>query len=721
MTQVNLDYLFMPRSIAVVGASADPTRIGGRPIRSSLDAGFTGSIFPINPKYRQVQGLRCYSSLSEVPQAVDLVVVALPARYVPEVVEEASQVAARSMVIFSSGYAETGELGRIAQAQLVAQVAATEMVMLGPNCLGVINASLGAVASFSSAFESGPIRDGNVGFLCQSGAFGSYFLTLARSRALGVGLWAATGNEASLSSADCIEYLVGVDEIKVIAGYLEGVQDLAQITRALQMAHEAKKPVILLKAGRSAVGSQAALSHTGAVVGDDGVFAALLERYGAYRARDLEDLLDLVEACSLGSYPRGPRTCLMSVSGGAGIIMADAAVAAKLDLSEPEASVQRELKEIVPYASVSNPVDFTGQFLNDPSIAGRFLERLASSEQFDAFVIFLGHTAALNPRAQEALETIARLARRDQAKFYLVATISQEMQDVLREAGVVISTSPTAVVALIAEMIEIRRSLESPLQGAPKHLSAATRLEIAATLARYIPSELLEDADARKVLGSIGIGVVISIPAQTPEDAGRIAHALGFPVAIKITSPQVSHRSRAGGVRVGLMSASEVQIAAYEMIGKVAARVPGSHIEGFVVEPMVGGGPEMILEARRDSSYGPVIVARSGGVLSEELNDAAMAMAPASKVHARRLLGNTVVAQSVRASRFEQDYSIEPLVEVVVNLSRLLASVPSICQVKLNVILQPRDEAPVVADAQVRLCADGALGENSFSPTHEGS
>ncbi len=690
--------------MAIVGASNDPTRIGGRPIQSSLNADYQGKIYPVNPKYPEVLGLKCYPSIASLPEAVDLVVVALAAPYVLEVLADAARAGARAMVVFSSGYAEVGDFGRIAQEELVAAAKAAQITLLGPNCLGMINPAIGAVASFSAAFELGTIPVGNVGFACQSGAFGTYFLSLARQRSLGVHLWVATGNEAALGVAQCIEYMVAIKEIDVIAGYVEGVQDAQALARALEMAHAAKKPVVLLKAGRTKAGERAAMSHTGSVTGDDAVFSAVLERHGAFRAADLAELLDLVEACALGGPMVGPRLCLMSVSGGAGILMADSATEVGLELPEPSQLLQSELKSLVPYASVTNPIDFTGQFLNDASIAGSFLERLCATSMYDGFVIFLGHTAAASSLGETALTRIAELARQYSAKFFLVGFTSAPMAEMLRRAGVVIAPDPTRVIALIARLVELHSLLEAPRPLLPKQLAASTRARILALVAKRTGSLHLEESEARELLASIGIAVVPAQQVDTPENAGRSATAIGFPVALKVVSPQVSSRSQAGGVRLGLGSASSVESAAYEMIGKVAALVPGSHIEGFVVEPMIPSGPEMNLGARRDPHYGPVVTAASKGGWVGSEPDSVMAIAPVSKDRALALLARTQVGSAIISGRLHQGYAIGSLVEAVVNLSRLIAAIAAIEEVQLNgVVVRPNGEMPIALGASIAL------------------
>ena len=720
MTNLSLDPLFSPRSIAIVGASKDPARIGGRPIQSSLNAGYSGKIYPVNPKYPEVMGLKCYPSVASLPEAVDLVVVALAAPYVQEVLADAAGAGARSMVVFSSGYAEVGDFGRIAQEELVVAAKAAEIAMLGPNCLGMINPAIGAVASFSAAFELGNIPVGRVGFACQSGAFGTYFLSLARQRSLGVHLWAATGNEAALGVAECIEYMVGIEEIEVIAGYVEGVQNSAALSRALEMAHSAQKPVVLLKAGRTKAGERAAMSHTGSAAGDDAVFSAVLERYGAFRAADLAELLDLVQACVLGGPMVGPRLCLMSVSGGAGILMADTAIEAGLELPEPSQLLQSELKSIVPYASVANPVDFTGQFLNDASIAGSFLERLCATSMYDGFVIFLGHTAAASSLAETSLTRIAELARQYSAKFFLVGFTSVPMAEMLRDAGVVIAADPSRVIALIAKLVELHGRLKAPAPLSPKQLGAATRARILGAIAKRTGGEHLQEAEVRELLASVGIAVVPAVRVDTPANAGRSATAIGFPVALKVVSPQVPYPSQAGGVRLGLGSAAAVESAAYEMIGKVAALVPGAHIEGFLVEPMIASGPEVNLVARRDPHYGPVVMVESKGGWVGAKPDNAIAIAPVSKDRALNLLARTHVGFSIISGRLHKGYSIGPLVEAVVNLSRLIAAIDRIEEVKLNgVLVRTNGEMPIALGASIALVdgsQSGVLNGSLYDP-----
>lgn len=704
MGSANLDSFFKAKTIAVIGASNDPTRIGGRPIHYSAMSGFQGEIYPVNPKYKSVFGLECYPSLEELPTAVDLAIVAVAAKFLPRVVEDAARAGTKALVVFSSGYAEVDDTGLSAQTALSYKVIENGMLLLGPNCLGVINTESGLMATFTATLDSGLLPKGNIGFACQSGAFGSFFLALARKRGLGVHFWAGTGNESMVTVADCIEYYSTCDEIKVIAGYVEGVQSAANLAAALRSAHSAGKPVVLLKVGKSEVGGRAALSHTGSLVGDDAAFTALLERYGAYRARSVDELIDIADACSLGAYPQGKRLCIMTMSGGAGILMADAAIELGLSLPEPTDAIQRELKELLPYSAVQNPVDFTGQFLNDSTLASDFLNRMVGKDAYDAYVTFLGHTSLAESLAQGPLTTIVELAKSSRTPQFVVGMMSDNLSSLLREGNVVAFSNPERMIALVNSMAQIQEALRTPIDDGTPFMPIDAR-KIMETLAdEYSVEKIIPEAESLGFLAALGISTILARRAATPEDAAKVASEIGFPVVLKIESPQVLHKSHVGGVYVGLHTPAGVQAAGFEMLGKVSAHVPGAQISGFLVQPMYQGGLELIVGAKRDPFYGPVVMVGTGGVLAEAISDLKSAIAPLNYNTARSLLSQTAVGKAILDGRFTANYSSDPIIELLVKVSRAIAFTDQIAEIDMNPVRLTESPSDAIAlDAMIIL------------------
>ncbi len=707
MDRTALDGLFSPRSIAIVGASNDPKRIGGRPLNATIKAGFEGPIYPINPNYDEVLGRKSYPRLSDLPEAVDLVVVAVGSRYVESVIEDAAMAGARSLVVFSSGYSELGPDGRIAQDRIASLCQSNQMAMLGPNCLGVINQKAKAMASFTAALDLDLIKGGNIGFACQSGAFGSYFLTLVSRRGLGINLWVATGNEAQVSVADAIEYMADLDEISVIGGYIEGVQDCDRLRSALIKAHDAKKPVVLMKAGVTEAGARAAISHTGSMAGDDRVFSAFVEHYGGYRVSDLDEMIDLIQGISLGAYPKGKNLCLLTMSGGAGILMADAAGEADLALPSPSPEVKDHLSALVPYAALDNPVDFTGQFINDPTLGGQFLTKLSDSNLYDAFVTFVGHTALDETIATPVLETISTLSTQGGAPHFLVGLTTPPLEKLLLQAKVPFLTNPAKAVKLVRSLYEVSETLARPIeslawQGDP-HIEALFDLLVASQAG----AEVVPEVASLSFFRSCGISTVMAIRATSPQEALKAAQEIGFPIVLKIDSPQVPHKAKVGGVMLSINSKRELEHACYEMMGKVARRVSGAEIRGFVVEPMVSEGLEVILGVRRDRDYGCVIMVGSGGVMTETSSDIQIRLAPITLQGAISAIERTEFGKAIQSGVLARDYDFEGLAQLMVTLSKIVVSNRRISEIDLNpVLFRQRDKDPIVLDALVVLAPE---------------
>ncbi len=385
-----LDLLLTPRTVAIIGASDAPERIGGRPLHYLLKHGFKGDIYPVNPSRKTVQGVKAYASIADVPKAVDCAIIAVPAALVVDTVRACVTANVRSAILFSSGFAEVDEEGGAIQTEIQTIAAQGGMRLLGPNCLGVLNSSIGWFGTFANGPAEVDIRAGGVtGIVTQSGAYGSHIYMAAQARRVGIRYWVTTGNEVDIDVAEVIEFYARNNDVKVIVAYIEGVKDGAGMRRALEAARRARKSVIIMKVGRSKIGAQAASTHTASVAGKDSVYDALFRQYGAFRATTMGEMVDLAYACQFGFFPQGRRMCLQTISGGAGIHMADVADEEALEVPPLPDDMQSKLKALIPHASVRNPVDFTANAVNDPELLPRNLDLTLSSGLFDGHVVYL--------------------------------------------------------------------------------------------------------------------------------------------------------------------------------------------------------------------------------------------------------------------------------------------------------------------------------------------
>ena len=393
----SLRALFRPRSVAVVGASRDPDKIGGRIFRYLRDRGFAGPVYPVNTGPGPVQGEEPLPSLGDLPSPADLVFVVAPARDAPDAVRAADDRGCGACVVVSSGFAESGPEGEALQKRIEAIARDTDMRIVGPNCMGVMNPRIGLFGTFMSALDEVDLPAGNVALISQSGAFGTHAALLLRARGLDLSLWCTTGNECDVDVADGIACAARDEDTEVIVGYIEGCRDLDKLEAALEVAAETRKPIVVLKAGRSAVGAAAARAHTGADAGDDERFSEMFERFGVYRARTIEELIDVTGACAANAFPNGRRAGLMTISGGVGVVMADAAVRAGLEVAPMPTPVQSELKALLPFASTRNPTDCTAQAFNDWSLFDHFLDAVVRRGGYDSIVLFLATVGANLP------------------------------------------------------------------------------------------------------------------------------------------------------------------------------------------------------------------------------------------------------------------------------------------------------------------------------------
>jgi len=539
-------HLLAPQSVAIVGASSDPGRIGGRPVRYYRQAQFAGRLYPINPNRNEIQGYKAYPSVEDVPDRIDLAVLAIPAPQVTPVVEQCARKGARAVVVFSAGFAETTAAGAALQHELAATAAHHGVRVLGPNCLGLFNVRAGHFPTFSSFPEAGLPLPGRVGLVTQSGAYGTHVLMQARARRLGVNIWASTGNEADIDVAELVEALARDPDTDVIACYLEGVRSAAAFLRALGASHAAQKPVILMKVGRSAVGAAAAASHTASLAGSDAVFDAAIRPFGVERVDTTERLLDLAYAASRSRLPRGRRLGIVTISGGAGVLMADAAEKEGLEVPPMPAEVQQRLIAANPLGSPKNPVDITGQALNDFGLVRDHVAALLEEADYDSAVGFFTSwpaSSAIGPRLQAALREGTK--GRGERPMALVMLAPSPIQESYEDDGFLVFEDPSRAIAAIGGMARLAVRLAMPLHR--------ERPELAAT-AQPLPGHRLSEAEAKRLLGTAGMNLLPERLVRSAAEARAAAAALGCPVAMKVASPDIAHKTEIGAVALGVTS-----------------------------------------------------------------------------------------------------------------------------------------------------------------------
>ena len=657
---------FEPGSVAVIGASDDPTRIGGRTIYNLKRGGFAGPIYPINPKRPTVQELPAFASLSEVPGEIDCVVIALPGELVLPAVEEAAGKGVKAAVIFSAGFNEAGEEGVARQERLKAIARDAEMRIIGPNCLGAYNAANGAWLSFTTVFQERVIGPA-VGMISQSGGSAAHILKLAQMRGLAIGKFITTGNEADIGFGEGLCALAEDPATSVIVAYIEGIRDRDDFLAGLDAARRNRKPVITLKVGRTAAGAEAAASHTASLAGEDSVYDAIFRAYGVHRAGSAEELLDIAYAASVvgPNLPTGDRFGTVTISGGMGAQIADAASDAGLLMGQVGEEAQARLRALCPPGSAKNPIDITAQLSTDPHLLAASMRIALEDGAFDMLFGFFGVYASVPALAEVILADLVALRRDFPDVLIGVGVVcSQEEARKYEAAGYLVFEEPARAVRAMAALRSFAASFERGTGGTLPH-SPLPALTIE-------PS--YNEAQAKALLARIGVRSPAEAVATTPEKAARAAGALRFPVALKIVSADILHKSDVGGVKLGLADAHAVETAARAMAIEVASRLPDAHLEGFLVSEMIGPGSELIVGTRRDPIFGPLVMAGLGGVTAELFKDVSIRLAPVDEAEAERMLRELTSFPLLDGWRGAPRSDIAAATSAIAAISRLAAS-----------------------------------------------
>lgn len=691
----HIDGLIAPRSVAVIGASDDVTRIGGRPIAAMLRAGFAGRILPVNPKRDRVQGLPCYASVDDLPETPDAALIAVPAKLVPETIEALGRRGCKAATLFSAGFAETGAEGEAAQRALVARARHHGMRLLGPNTLGVYNVGIGYYGTFSSSLDTGMPRPGNIGIASQSGAFGAHLGALARDQGLGCSVLITTGNEADITVADAIRWMAESDSTDVICTYMEAINDAPALLAALDAARAAGKPVLALKSGRSAVGARAAASHTASLTGDAVVADAVLSDHGAIILRDPETMMDIAYAASKKVFPARHSLGVVTVSGGAGIVASDEAERVGLPMPAMPEAAQAVLKAALPYASPVNPLDCTAQALNDPSLLDLFTRSGLEEGGYGAVLCFLTYVAGSRAMSDVILEAMAPL--RAAYPDRIIAFCALGEREVLQrydDAGILVFNDPCRAVRALDAILRLGA-------GQARGPGPALPEVVPVTLPEGPPDE----AQAKALLAGAGIAAAPERAVQSVEDAVAAAESFGFPVVMKILSPDILHKSDIGAVKLNIGSVEAVRAAHAEILSAAATHAPGAVVTGVLVAKQLSGGVECLMGISRDPTFGPVAVFGLGGIFVELLNDVALRACPFGPETAREMILSIRAAAILQGARGQPPADLDALAQMLSRLSVFAAGAGArLVSIDLNPVLaMPEGQGAFALDAVIEL------------------
>ncbi|WP_338748789.1 acetate--CoA ligase family protein [Janibacter alittae] len=664
-----LDALFEPRSIAVLGASSDPTKIGGRPVHFAKESGFTGAVYPVNPKADTIQGLPAFPDIESIPGEVDLALIALPNSAVTDAVHACGRKGVKVVTIFSAGFAEMDENGDAQQQKLVDIARGYGMRLLGPNCIGSMNRRTGAVGTFAASsgvpFTQKPLA--TVALASQSGAIASEWVVAGTQQGLQFDPWLSTGNEADIQLADVLAHMAMDPSVEIIAAYLEGCRDGDRLREALELAQEAGKPVVVLKVGRSEVGATAVASHTASLVGADEVFDALFQQYGAIRVDSMAEMFDVCYALAIGKLPEGDRLGILTGSGGVGILAADEAGESGLEVPPTSPSLQRDLKAIWPPAGVGNPVDLTAQLMNDPKLLPSFIDACLADGGFDQLVLGVIYMGFLEPWSDLLVNglTSARAAHPD-APIVVTASTRPEVRRAIEEMSIPVFadiSNAVKVMGRINDYARRRREFED------RRASDATATDSTAVLPGL--PETMTEVTAKAFISAAGIDVVPEAVVTSAAEAAQAQAGLDAPVVLKIVSPDIAHKTEAGGVVLGVATPEEAAAAYDQIVASARAYDGGARIEGVLISPMVTDGVETIIGVSNDPTFGPVVVFGLGGVFVEVLKDVTYRLAPFGLETAKFMIGEIRGSAMLAGARGAEPSDVEALARALVALSRL--------------------------------------------------
>jgi acyl-CoA synthetase (NDP forming) len=654
----NLDAVFRPRSVAIIGASTVAGKLGHDILYNLIHAGFPGSIYPINPKADQVLNLPAFKQIGDVPSPPDLAVVVIPARAVAGAIEQCGQAGVKAAIVITGGFAEAGPDGEKLQEELVQTARRYGVRLIGPNCQGLNNPHAKLCASWPLL-----TTQGGMAFISQSGTVGAALMDWASQDQLGVSVFVSLGNRADIDEADAIEYFNQDPHTKVIALYIEGVKRPIYFQDALAGA---SKPVVILKAGRTEQGRLAAQSHTKSLAGSDAVYDAIFRKYKVHRAETIEELYDFAKVLAYYPKPTGRRLLNITSSGGAAILAIDAAEKLGFQVPAPSPVLQAKLREIVPaHCAVGNPVDLTGDVMSDPSLYAKVID--AARVEYDSLVVIFGDPIPgahqiVTPGAQELVI------------FLGGAEVERQEVPLMHQKGIPVFPTPERGLAALHQFFRFEPG-ETPATEEVTPPAAPGLI-------------LLPSGETAALLAKFGIPVAACPLATTADEAVALAADFGGPVALKIASPDLPHKTDVGGVRLNLTTEDEIREECQDLVKTALMHTPDARIEGVTVSPMAKpGGMEVILGVFTDPQFGSTLMFGLGGIFTEIYRDVQFCLLPARDEEFWQLLRSIKGYPLLAGARGQAPKDQEALVEIIKALARLATANPQLDQIELNPLL----------------------------------
>ena len=715
-----MEQFFNPKSIAVIGASDKPDSIGHTLVQNLIDGGYDGTILPVNPHLEEVHGLKAYRAITDAPPFTDLAIVAVPIAMTPEVVRQCVRAGTRGVIIIAAGGRELGEEGRLIEEQISGAFEGSGLRIIGPNCLGVIRPA----RKLNASFIPGMPAHGIIGFISQSGAIGTASLDRAAMGNVGFSHFISIGSMLDVDFGDMIDYLGNDGNVKAILIYMENLTNTRKFMSAARAVSRIK-PIIVLKAGKSEAGARAATTHIGAMVGEDAVYDAAFKRAGIVRVPTLARLFDCSELMAKQPRPAGSRLAIITNGGGPGIMAADTLAEYNLEPAPIPDDIMAQLDEILPpHWSRNNPIDILGNATLERFT--RAMEICLASREFDGVLIIMVSEPHIRP--EEVAEALAGLVKRKRFPVFASWMGGSRMaaaNDILNRANIPTYETPERAVRAFLYMVEYTRNQEL-LSQAPAKLSADLFFDrdfVFRTIYDCFygsqedqeevdyyqegPMErMLDEITSKRVLAAYGIPVAETVLATTVDEAVALAADMEMPLVMKLVSPDISHKSDAGGVQLDLRNEDDLRQAWERIMAGVRAYNPEARITGVSLQPYIANPDfELLMGSKTDDNFGPVLLFGSGGVYAEVLNDQALGLPPLNRLLARRLMEETRIQPLLKGYRNHPPADLEKLEELLIRLSQLVIDFPEIVEMDINPVVVKNGE-PCAVDARIRLVRD---------------
>ena len=693
MSTQNLSKIFHPRSVAVVGASAKENSVGFTILKNLVEAKFKGSIFPINPKHKELLGKECFPSVKELPSTPDLVIVATPAPTIPQVADECGELGVSGLILISAGFREVGREGKALEQELEKVLARyPSMRAMGPNCVGVLVPSSRLNASFATTMP----KSGRIAFISQSGALCTSILDWSLSQHIGFSYFISIGNALDVKVGDLIDYLAEDPMTDSIVLYVESITEARRFMSAAR-AFTRTKPIVVYKAGRFAESAKVATSHTGAMAGEDDVYEAAFQRAGMVRVYDAADMFDCAEILARHRTPNGPRLAVITNAGGPGVMATDELLFRNGQLAELEQNTIAELNTFLPpHWSHGNPVDLLGDAV--PEVFQKATDLVVGDRNVDVVLVILTPQAMTDPT--KTAELIAASSSRTYKPILAVwmgGDTVEPGREILNRAGIATYDSPDRAVRAFTYLVSYKRTREM-LYETPHHIQLEPQVD--SRLARELLQdfqqegrETLAEIESKALLSAYGIPCTKPRPARTSQEALDIAEEIGYPIVMKILSPDILHKTEVHGVITGISDGTELQLAYSDMIDRARKMRPDAEILGVTIQPMISSaeGIELIVGAKRDPVFGSLILVGAGGVTAELLRDRVLELPPLNERLARRMLESLKIWPLLEGYRGRNPIHLNRLIEVLLRISSLIVNNPEILELDVNPLLVTPD------------------------------